>query len=306
MHIITDNRKFAEKILGFNPVWRDALKTDANSILLQSLFTDKTYCTQSNIFSDWNYLFIVKHAHSSQYQLLTELAGKDIDLSDRIICLAGSGDNFKGQRDRKWVSLEGNIHLSIFFKPNQPIDYFHVGFTILTAISVIQTIDQIPELKDKAAIKWVNDIIINNAKVSGVLAHTLTQGPKVTEVILGIGLNVESEPHFKTDLFVHEATALKRYVTDSTQLKQSHIISNLLNSLMRNYDYILNGRYTYLLNIYKNRSVVLGKNIIVYSDPINGKPEIIDNGKVTSIGNNLELYLDNKTTPVLRGRAVLV
>ena len=40
----------------------------------------------------------------------------------------------------------------------------------------------------------------------------------------------------------------------------------------------------------------------VYSDPMDGSPQITAQGKVLDIGENLELYLEGFRDPVTRGR----
>ena len=43
--------------------------------------------------------------------------------------------------------------------------------------------------------KWPNDIIINNKKVAGILIETSVSKKFVTQLIIGIGVNIKSEPN---------------------------------------------------------------------------------------------------------------
>ena len=72
----------------------------------------------------------------------------------------------------------------------------------------MDTIDTIPELSGKAGIKWVNDVLIDGAKVSGVLAYTQQEGDNVTAATLGIGLNLKTTPRIDPSPFVPRAASL--------------------------------------------------------------------------------------------------
>ncbi|MDA3859691.1 MAG: biotin--[acetyl-CoA-carboxylase] ligase [Melioribacteraceae bacterium] len=306
MIIITDTKEYAENIFAITPTWQNVTSNSNPKIIskiIEKLFqTDKLFFSEIKSDSLWKYAFVVNHSHSSQFTSLIELSKTEPDLPSGIICLANSGDNFKGYRSRSWVSLTGNIHLSAYLKPKQIVDNFHIGFTILSALSVVEALDKIPELENKASIKWVNDVLIEDGKVAGVLTQTQTIGKKVTDLFIGIGINVNETPVLETDFVVKKATSLNSYVTDASQNTISSVFNNLLKSLSTNYEFLLKGKYNQTFDSYRERSKIIGKNIVVFSDPIEGKPEIIGAGRVVSIGKNLELELENQSEPIVRGR----
>lgn len=309
MLIITDTKEYAEKIFTNTPYWKsDDVNFSLPSIkkIIEKLFqTDNLFFAEIESDSLWKYAFIVNHSPISQFASLIELSKDNPDLPSGILCLANSGDNFKGYRNRSWVSLAGNIHLSAYLKPNQIVDHFHIGFTILSAISVIEALDKIIGLEKKASIKWVNDIFIDNGKVAGVLTQTKTLGNEVTDLFIGIGVNVNETPKLENDLVIKKATSIKTHINSTNHLDIYSIFNNLLSSLTKNYKNLLDGNYNKIINAYRIRSNVLGKNITVYSDPIKGESQIINKGKVISIGNNLELFLENNNRPIVKGRIVL-
>ncbi|KAA3617791.1 MAG: biotin--[acetyl-CoA-carboxylase] ligase [Calditrichaeota bacterium] len=310
MIIITDNKEYSEQIFTSIPNWIRYKKSSYPQALIK--ITDKFFRSsnlfQTEIESDpiWKYAFVVNHAQSSQFTSLIELSRDECDLPGGILCFARSGDNFKGYRSRSWVSLSGNIHLSAYIKPNQVVDYFHIGFTILSAISVIQSIDKIPNMEKRSQIKWVNDILIDDGKVSGVLTQTQTKANKVTDLFIGIGINVNVIPKLESDFIVKKATSINANLPDSQKTTQGLIAKNLIHALSKNYSLLLKGQYNKILDLYRERSKIIGKKIEVYSDPMQGKPEKNNEGKVVSIGKNLELYLEGKEEPVVKGRIILV
>jgi biotin-[acetyl-CoA-carboxylase] ligase BirA-like protein len=306
MHVITDCKDYCESIFAFTPEWQNNIENSNPSVIKRII--DKLFSTNMlftiEIESDplWNYAFIVNHSLSSQFTSLVELSANEPDLPSGILCLAASGDNFKGYRNRSWASLPGNIHLSAFLKPNKIVKNFHIGFTILSALSVVEAIDRFPELENKSSVKWVNDVFINDGKVAGVLTQTQTIGNKVSNLFIGIGVNVKTTPVIEDDYIIKKATSIEDYLSDNSPNNEAILLNNLLQFLSANYKLLLDGKYIQILDAYIKRSNVIGKNIVVYSDPIKGEPKIINSGKVISIGENLELYLENQKKPVIRGR----
>ncbi len=249
--------------------------------------------------------FLIKHAFSSHFDHLVELSQKDIELPDGTVCLAGSGRKFHGQKGRHWSALEGNIHLALFLKPKRVIKRYHTGFPVLVAVSLIETLDTIAPLKGRAKIKWVNDILIDGAKIAGFLVHTQSKEETVVSVILGIGLNVEKTPRIKTDSFVPKISSLRDFIQDYSILSQEKILLKLLRSLDKNYQFLLDGHYEPLLNAYRERSLVIGHHVRVFSDSSGKKSQEIASGTVITIGENLELILKDRSKPVTTGRLIL-
>jgi len=309
MIVYTDSIKYAEQVLSPGLSWKSvppkSVNGEVGGVVANLFHTDSITACTVDWNQVWNYLFVVKSSPESQYDTLIRLAQTEKQLPDGILCLAGSGSKLRGFKNRAWVGLEGNIHLSAFLAPGQKVDHFGVGFTILSAVSVIEAIDFIESLEKKACVKWVNDILIENSKVSGVLAHTQSQGEIVTSAVLGIGLNVESTPHVERDPFVPRVASLRDFVPSPNKCNQRLIFNRLARCLDRNYRLLLSGQYHRLLDFYRQRSLVIGREVSIYPDAGGDTSEELVSGRVISIGENLELYLDGIKTPVSKGRLVL-
>jgi len=311
LKIFSDNHAFACKIVTSQQEWkvidRCSLEPDKKSLAGNLFQTDNLFESELKSEKFWENLFLVKNAEKSQYDLIIEQVRAGEDIPDKTLCLADSGRKFHGQRNRDWVSLAGNIHLSVFLKPDKPIKQFAPGFNILTAVSVLQTIDSIDDLKGKAKIKWVNDILIDNIKVCGFLAHTLSEGNKVSGAVLGIGLNVESSPDVEPTPFVPQSSSLMKLSKNHTQAGQSFVFHRLTVNLARNYRLLLNDGYFKLLEIYRRRSIIIGRRVVIMPDPIRpeDRQDDIIEGRVVSIGDNLELFLEGREKPGTKGRLIL-
>jgi len=309
MRIYTDDIEYAKTIVSPSEgQWQTAGSSNDTNIpvLVDSLFAGSPIFKSSvDTANLWRYLSIVKASRFSQYDIVNKLCRENIKLPHGLLCLAGEGQNFHGFRNRHWASPPGNIYLTAYFAPKRPIDHFGVGFVILAAISVVDAIDEIPGLSNRAGIKWVNDILIDGAKVSGVLAFTQQEGDDVTSAALGIGINVKATPSIDPTPFVPKAASLLDFSDDSGKCNTRFIFDKLIDALSRNYEILVNEGYRELLDRYRERSLIIGHEVEICSDKSTEDIELLAGGIVSGIGDNLELYLQGRDQPITRGRLIL-
>ncbi len=250
-------------------------------------------------------LLLSERSSRSQYDQLIHLSRTGTDLSDGTACLAGSGSGFHGFKGRAWAASPGNIHLSLYLVPGQRVDRFGVAFTILASLSVVEALDQIAGLEGEARIKWVNDILLGEAKIGGVLAYTQSLGDTVTSAVLGIGINVEVTPGVDPTPFVPRISSVREYHPTAGPDLQREIFLKLLEALERNYRILLEEGLSPLLDRYRDRSMVVGRQVTVCTEASDRTLQVIAQGRVSALGENLELYMDGLPDPIRGGRLVL-
>lgn len=92
----------------------------------------------------------------------------------------------RGRRGRSWLSLPGNLFMSLLL-PGTLQDMNFLPFAV--SLSLFKTIKQLsPELE--VGLKWPNDVLVRGAKVSGILLEK-TENPYI---IIGIGVNLAASP----------------------------------------------------------------------------------------------------------------
>lgn len=251
------------------------------------------------------HLFLSEFSPTSQFDRVVELVRAGREVPHRTACLAGSGLDFHGFKGRPWSALPGNLHLVVHFAPNRPIDRFHVAFTALAALSVVEALDRVPELRARPCIKWVNDILLEGGKVAGVLAHTQSQGPHVTSAVLGIGLNVETTPAMEPTPFVPRVTSMREFLPHGWPDVQRRALSELLRALDRNYEILLSQGFDPLRERYRKRSVVVGRQVTVCTESSDFSLQVVAEGVVSGLGEGLELLLEGHGKPLIGGRLVL-
>lgn len=95
----------------------------------------------------------------------------------------------KGQRGRQWQSVPGqNLMMSLIVAPHLPLEQQFI-FNAIVAVAVADVIQSLDE-RWNVAIKWPNDIIVNDKKTGGLLIENVLRGNKWSYSIIGLGLNV--------------------------------------------------------------------------------------------------------------------
>lgn len=310
MIVFTDNKIGAAKAFTIHQEWIPADLSPIDHRLepwINRLYGDKpVYRSECRVSELWQYAFFVQTAPSSHFDLLVNSSQHNLVLPGGTLFVAGSGHSFHGQKGRPWAAQEGNIHLSVYFSPDKRIGHYHAGLPVLSAVSIVQAIDAVKDLSQVAQIKWVNDVLIHGKKVAGFLVHTQTVQDRVTGIILGIGLNVEQTPDISPDAIVVKAGSIREFLPPTSAITQKQILRSLLESLEKNYGFLLDGQYKTLLGIYRKRSAVIGRKVHIFSDTPNSERTPQFSGTVAKIGDNLELWLEGQNEPVTEGRLAFI
>ncbi|MPZ92000.1 MAG: biotin--[acetyl-CoA-carboxylase] ligase [Actinobacteria bacterium] len=103
------------------------------------------------------------------------------------LVVADSQTAGRGRWGRMWLAQPGaGLMFSVVLRPEAPM---HPGLiTAAGGLAVAGALERTTGLR--AAIKWPNDVIINERKVSGVLVETRSVGHAMNAVVLGAGINL--------------------------------------------------------------------------------------------------------------------
>lgn len=92
----------------------------------------------------------------------------------------------RGRRGRSWLSLEGNLFMSLAL-PGSLQDLNFLPFVV--SLALLQTIKELAPKAD-VCLKWPNDVLLGGAKVSGILLEK----PENEYIVIGIGVNINAAP----------------------------------------------------------------------------------------------------------------
>ena len=95
----------------------------------------------------------------------------------------------KGQRKNKWISMRGNLFLSIFFEISEKISITKI---VKLNLKIIKKFIY-NKVKCLIKVKKPNDILINKKKVCGILQEIIYKNERKF-LIVGVGINVSKSP----------------------------------------------------------------------------------------------------------------
>jgi BirA family biotin operon repressor/biotin-[acetyl-CoA-carboxylase] ligase len=94
----------------------------------------------------------------------------------------------RGRLAHTWFSPRGNLYLSVLLRTGLPAGRGS-ELSFLAALAVADSVEVLLPRQIRAMLKWPNDVLINGAKIAGILVE---QADDAT--IIGIGLNVLQAP----------------------------------------------------------------------------------------------------------------
>lgn len=130
----------------------------------------------------------------------------DEEADDGLVVIADRQSSGKGRMGRRWESPGGvNLYASILLRP--PVLPFEAPkLTFLSAVAVCRAIKNCTGLQP--TVKWPNDILLNGAKVAGLLNEMSSETDQVHYVVLGIGVNLNMRAEQFPDDLRYPATSL--------------------------------------------------------------------------------------------------
>ncbi|MGP7816040.1 biotin--[acetyl-CoA-carboxylase] ligase [Niallia sp. 01092] len=163
----------------------------------------------------------------------------------------------KGRLNRNWHSPKyKGIWMSLLLRPNIPI-LQAPQLTLLTAVAVVQGIEEVTGLQ--AQIKWPNDLLINNKKVTGILTEIQADSDRIQSVIVGIGINVNQELEDYPEEIQSLATSL--LIEKGEKWNRANIIQAILLQLEKLYTvYLENGFYPIKI-LWESYAISIGKKV---------------------------------------------
>lgn len=135
------------------------------------------------------------------------------DAQNKTIVTAEAQTAGRGRYRRVWVSHHGNLYASFIYKTMERDPRLSYAVAVAIAETLIS-------FGIKPQIKWPNDVLVGNKKISGVLIEYAQNF-----VIIGIGINVKSCPTVREN----KTTKIANYNSDIN-------IDDVLSALIKQMD----------------------------------------------------------------------
>lgn len=132
----------------------------------------------------------------------------------------------RGRHGREWVSEEGNLFAS-YAQTITAGDANISGLSLLAGLALYDAVTPAIriELEEQLQLKWPNDLMLQGAKLGGILIENhLNPETGNNEIVIGFGLNITSSP----DLSDRETIELQSI---SSNISRDQIFHELTNTL---------------------------------------------------------------------------
>ena len=136
-------------------------------------------------FADHNFNILYYPELPSTMDTAKDLARKHCP--DLTVVVAGRQTQGRGRLTRQWRSDDGGLYFTMVLRPKIslvqcPLINFAASLVLSQTIQDFCRID--------AKVKWPNDILVHDQKISGMLSEMEAEAEEVSFINIGIGINV--------------------------------------------------------------------------------------------------------------------
>lgn len=175
------------------------------------------------------------------------------------VCCAEEQTQGRGRFGRSWHSPCGeNIYCSIRW-------HLDCGLARLSGLSLVVSMAVLEALKDMSIdddirIKWPNDILWHGKKLCGNLVELITDSSGHTEVVIGIGINVNSATQ---DQNLFDKPWCSLYEITGNHFDRNLLIARLLIQLNQNLQQLISQGFSSFIPIWQRVDNLYGQQVTV-------------------------------------------
>ena len=198
----------------------------------------------------------------------------------------------KGRRGRSWESpADENLYFSILLRPSLEPEKAPM-LTLVMAYSVAKALQK----EDiQVLIKWPNDLVLSGKKVCGILTEMNLSGAQVEDVIVGVGLNVNTMKF--PDELEDKATSLRKETL--RELECGELLQLILKEFDKQYQRFLENQDLEFLQEDYNAMLINQDREVMVLEP--GKEYLAKALGINKLGELLVRKEDGSTEAVFAG-----
>jgi BirA family biotin operon repressor/biotin-[acetyl-CoA-carboxylase] ligase len=216
------------------------------------------------------------------------------------VVLADSQRGGKGRFQRSWHSPPAaNIYTSIILRPEILLPNAS-QIPILAGVAVAEVLDKY--CPGKISLKWPNDVLINEKKISGILSQAKITANQLNFIILGIGINVNmNQGRFSEEI---RKTATSLSIETGREISRQDVLISLYENLEKWYKHLTQQGFGGVKLKWLSLTSMIGRNVEVVfkNETIEGKAaDIDDNGSlIIVVDGNKKVHVSAGDTTILK------
>ena len=175
-------------------VWKHIHKLQELDYNIQSTANGYQLLSSPDVPFSWEFAGRESRIHyfaelSSTMDTARELARKNCP--DLTVVISGRQTAGRGRLNRQWLSDEGGLYFTIVLRPAIPLP-ISARVNFLASLTLARVLRETYGIE--AAVKWPNDILVDDRKLSGMLSELEGEADQVFFVNIGMGINVNNNP----------------------------------------------------------------------------------------------------------------
>jgi BirA family biotin operon repressor/biotin-[acetyl-CoA-carboxylase] ligase len=187
---------------------------------------------------------------------------------DFTAVVAGRQTGGRGRLKRYWDSQAGGLYFTLVIRPEIPPTWSY-RYNFAASLVLARTIRKMLDIK--VDVKWPNDLLVDEKKVSGMLSEMEAEADRVAFISIGLGLNVNND----IAVDVPNAVSLQQVAGKPISRKK------LLGAFLDNYrEYISTGSLESVVADWKKYTVTLDRAVTIETpkETIRGTAVDVDAG----------------------------
>ncbi|WPX97761.1 Bifunctional ligase/repressor BirA [Candidatus Fokinia cryptica] len=181
-------------------------------------------------------------------------------VTDEFAVSANIQTNGIGSMNRSWVGGIGNLFMTVAFHLDVDVDDSIPQFSYIGATAIGEALVQECNLQHtRLSYKWVNDVLLNHKKCSGVLCEIHQN----KFLLIGIGVNIKNFPKLdelrNKEYAPYEATSIEN---EGLQVSKRVLEKEILCKLRQKYEQWRRFGFESIRKLWMQRAEYLGEHIL--------------------------------------------
>ncbi len=222
------------------------------------------------------------------------LLGNEDFRENGTVVLAEFQTKGKGRHNHDWRSAKGqNLTFSVLL--NENLEHFKINYLNLSAaLSVGMALENLYQLKPE--MKWPNDVLVEGKKIAGILCESLSAGNQITDLVIGIGINV-NQTNFPGKYKI-PPTSIR--IEAKRKVSRERLLSEFLNIFEENIMQLIDSPKN-ILNNWRERCKMLGDKIWV---KVHGSEELFGTFEDINEDGFMLLRVGNEIKKIFSGEII--
>jgi BirA family transcriptional regulator, biotin operon repressor / biotin---[acetyl-CoA-carboxylase] ligase len=180
------------------------------------------------------------------------------------LCVADMQTAGQGQRGQIWSSPEGNLYASYACRMQTPLNQL-ASVSLVVALAVREAMQFYVE--DDVALKWPNDVFIQEKKCAGVLCEAVRHDAAWVDVVLSFGVNIKQTGTLP-DATQHPQTRTALEAHSREPVLRDALLSLILKRLKHSMTLFEAHGFAYFHDEWKTHDAFLGAPLYAWDDAL--------------------------------------